>query len=311
MTNSVGIIGNYNIDIVIGNVKEPPRWDTEIMADRFERRVAGTAGYMVLALHGLGIPSVILSTIGKDESGQFLLQALQQKGLEVEGVVQLPDQQTPTSYVIVHKDGSRAIISVSGAHDHFGLRVYHAKKYLLESCREIVICGTYLLPEFSVREAVEVAKEQRELGKKIYFDPSWDPNGWKEETREQTYHLLQHVDVFMPNETEICHLTGKADWQSAVSVVSRYCGEIVVKLGAEGAAVLKDGQLTRMHWDNKVEVMDTTGAGDMFDMGYLLASRRGESMEYRLRFANELASAVISQKDRENYPSLEQIESKL
>ncbi len=299
----VGIVGNFNLDIVIGGLEEQPKWDTEVMAQGIEKRVAGTAGYMALALHSLGLRPVILSSVGEDQDGSFLLEQLDQLGIETSGVVTLKGSQTPTSFVIVHKDGSRAIVSVSGAHDEFGLDMYNEKKGLLSHNEEVVICGNFLLPKFTVVDALEVAIEQKKLGKKIYFDPSWDPHGWKVETRENTLKLIKYVDVCLLNETEICHLTNELDWKKAVKIVGQYCDEVVVKLGEKGAAVFVGGELHTAK-GYTVPVVDTTGAGDTFDMGYLYASRKGWSFERRLDFANKIASILISQKTREKYPQL-------
>lgn len=310
MARPVGIIGNYNIDMIIGSVSEMPRWDTEIMAQRFEQRIAGTAGYMALALHGMEIPSVIISSVGQDEYGRFLLDVLRERGLETAGVVPLADQQTCVGFVVVHQDGVRAIVTVSGAHDHFDWEMYQSRKHLLADCAEIVLCGTYLLPRFSLEESLRAAVELKALGKKIYFDPSWDPHGWQPQTVDKTLALLKHVDVFMPNETEICHLTGKTDWMDALSLVSRFCNEVVVKLGPNGAAVCRNGALTMVEGQS-VRPVDTTGAGDVFDMGYLYASRLSLPYAERLRFANRVASLVIAQKDRTAYPTLDQINAQV
>lgn len=299
----VGIVGNFNLDIVIGGLEEKPKWDTEVMAQGYEKRVAGTAGYMALALHSLGVRPVILSSVGEDEDGRFLLEQLDQLGIETDGIVALKGSQTPTSFVIVHQDGSRAIVTVSGAHDEFGLDMYQEKKGLLADSKEVVICGNFLLPKFTVVDALEVAIEQKRLGKKIYFDPSWDPSGWKAETRKKTLELIKKVDVCLLNETEICHLTNEPDWKKAVKMVSQYCDEVVVKLGENGSAVFAGGELHTAK-GYTVPVVDTTGAGDTFDMGYLYASRKGWSYERRLDFANKIASIIISQKTRENYPQL-------
>ncbi|HET7627046.1 MAG TPA: carbohydrate kinase family protein [Bacillales bacterium] len=296
--NPVGIIGNYNVDTVIGKVKEAPHWDAEIEAESFETRVAGTAGYMAIALHALGVKANIISSIGNDDQGKFLIRELETRGLATEGIVCVENTITPNGFVIVHENGSRAIVSVSGAHDAFGLSIYHAKKELLDVCDDVVICGTYLLPKFSPIEAVVVAKEQQSLGKRVYFDPSWDPSGWTEKRKSQTFHLLQFVDVFMPNETEICHLTNTSEWQKGLDIVKKYCGEVVVKLGANGAAVMKDGELIQVPPSHETDVVDTTGAGDIFDMGYLFARRQEKPLSNCLRFANEVSATVISSHNR-------------
>ncbi|MFQ3544543.1 PfkB family carbohydrate kinase [Halobacillus rhizosphaerae] len=301
--NPVGIIGNFNLDIVVGGLEARPAWDSEVMAEGYERRVAGTAGYMAMALQALGLQPVILSSIGQDSEGAYLLEELQRMDIPADGIVTLENHQTPTSFVIVHKDGSRAIVSVLGAHHEFGNEMYKQKQHLLSSCEEVMICGNYLLPKFTVVDALEAAIEQKKQGKKIYFDPSWDPHGWKEATKKNTLELIKHVDVCLLNETEICHLTAEDDWKKAIKILGNYCHEVVVKLGGKGAAALVDGEVHTVE-GYQVPVVDTTGAGDTFDMGYLFANRKAWPVEKKLDFANKMASIIISQESRETYPNL-------
>lgn len=303
----VGLVGNFNLDIMIKNVLVAPQFDREILADQYELRIAGTAGYMALVLNSMGVNPVIISTIGKDYYGDFLIDELSKKGITTEGIEPIEGYQTPVGFVITKQNGERAIVSVSGAHDSFSLNNYRENKHQLEECTDIVICGNYLLPNFTVKEAIEVAKEQRALGKRIYFDPSWDPNGWKTETRKDTFELLKHIDVFMMNESEVCHLTKEDNWEEAAKVISLYCNEIIIKLGSKGSAALIHGELIQVSAKGNVSVYDTTGAGDVFDMGYLVASRKNYSTKEALEFASHLAGLVIAQEKGRKYPTTEDV----
>ncbi|TGA98329.1 carbohydrate kinase family protein [Sporolactobacillus shoreae] len=306
--DSVGIVGNFNLDVVISSVDHLPDWDEEVMADSYERRVAGTAGYMGMALNALKVPSVIISSIGDDGNGKYLIDQLNSHEISTNGLVSIPNSMTPTSFVIVNELGDRGIVSVTGAHNKFSMEIYQTKKELLNSCREIVICGNYLLPGFSVFDAVKVAKEQKANGKLIYFDPSWDPNGWKEVTRQGTLNLLKYIDVFLLNETELYHLTQLNNLNASLKYLGKFCNEIIVKLGEKGSAALVNEKIFTVP-AFKVSAIDTIGAGDIFDMGYLYAARKKMSVNQRLEFAGKMASLVISQKTRESYPGIKQIKS--
>lgn len=303
MHRPIGIVGNFNADLVVGPVKRLPVWDEEVMATGATLSVAGTAGYMALAAHALGLEPRIVSTIGDDQTGRALMTGLADRGIPQEGVVVLQGEPTPIGVVIVGPGGKRCIVSVNGAHDRMDLEVYRSRHQFVAPCAEVVICGTYLLPKLGLGEAMEVALNARSKGQLVVFDPSWDPADWPEENRRATLDLLAHVDVYTPNDAEILRLTEAANWEDALRQVGRICSEVVVKRGAAGSAALVDGELYGAP-ALAVEAVDTIGAGDTFDMGYLWARRQGWPVTRRLAFANALAGIVVSGSDRATFPDV-------
>jgi ribokinase len=300
----MGIVGNFNADLVVGPVTHMPSWDEEVLAGGYHIWTAGTAGYMALAIHALGIEPRIVSAIGDDQIGRTLLDDLAMRSIPTDGIAVLPGERTPLGIVVVGPEGKRGIISYNGAHDRMDLGAYAASRDWLTACSELIICGTFLLPRLGLPEAAVIAREARKRGQLAVFDPSWDPAGWPEPTRRGTLALLEQIDVFLPNEAELRALTGATSWQEGLQLVGRLCPEVVLKRGSDGAVALVQGQVTEVPAE-AVKVADTIGAGDCFDMGYLWARRQGWPVAHRLRFANALAGLVVSSADRSRFPDLQ------
>ena len=165
-----------------------------------------------------------------------------------------------------------------------------------------------MLPRFGPADALPYARKLRERGQLVAFDPSWDPAGWTAETRAGTLALLSEIDVYLPNEPELLHLTGAADLDSAVTQVAALAGEVVVKRGAGGALYAR-GDVRIAVPGFPVEAVNTIGAGDVFDAAYLYARRQGWPPEQRLCYANALAAMVVSQRGTRVYPDADAVDA--
>ncbi len=297
----MAIVGNLNVDLWIQTVERFPAWDEELLVQSARVELAGTAGYLMLACQGLGIPPITVSTVGDDLFGRFLQDQLQARGFTSDGIEVLDGQETPLSLIFVGEDGRRSILSTLGAHKFMNLQVVRRHDQQLARCNEVFLCGNYLLPQLAPGNLVDYARELRAREQSVVFDPSWDPRGWSEQTRRDTYQLLAEVDVYLPNEEELTHLTGQADWRAALRDVVARAGEVVLKRGADGAVYASaDGWIEVPGFS--VDAVNTIGAGDVFDVGYLYARRRHWSPKQRLEFACALAALVVAQTGGRSYP---------
>lgn len=299
----LALVGNLNVDLWVRPVERFPARDEEVVIDSARLELAGTAGYALLACRGLGIDVVVVSTVGDDALGEYLLGAIERLDIPKFGVEILPGEETSLGMVFIAPDGSRSILSTVGAHQHMSLEVVHRHDAEVAKCGEVFLCGNYLLPQFAPSQVVEYASEARRRGQIVVFDPSWDPSGWGEDTRRGTRELLRMVDIYMPNVEELKHLTGRADWREAVVAVADLPREMVVKRGPEGATYVRAGE-----WVDvpafAVNAINTIGAGDVFDVGYLYGRRMGWSSRRRLEFAAALAAMVVAQPGARRYPSV-------
>jgi len=303
-SRSIAIVGNLNVDQVVATVERFPEWNEELIIESSTLQVAGTAGYLALTAQGLGIDPLVVSTIGDDANGSFLTSSLRAAGIRTDGVSCLPGQETSLGIIFVGAQGQRSILTVLGAHREMTVDIAHQHDRLVRTCAEVILCGMYLLPQFTARHVTEYARMLRERGQVVVFDPSWDPAGWTPQTRAETLALLSHVDIYLPNDQEVCSLMGTATVDEAVAAIGAGPAEIVVKCGAEGARHYADGSVTVVE-ALPVAPHNTIGAGDIFDLGYLYARRQGWAIVDRLRFANALAGAVIVQEGARTYPGVD------
>ncbi|ACZ41062.1 PfkB domain protein [Thermobaculum terrenum ATCC BAA-798] len=307
LSRPLAIVGNLNVDLWVRTVSRFPRWDEELVVDSAQMVLAGTAGYIMLAAKGLGIPTFTISTIGNDAFGRFLLEEMKNHGLSCEGVIVMEGEETSLGIIFVGDKGQRGILSTLGAHSKMDLTLVRSRDSLISSCEEIFLCGNYLLPLMSPSHIQDFAKELQERGQIVFFDPSWDPSGWTDVTRKSTYSLLQHVDVYLPNQEELLHLTAKNSLDEALQEIRpRIAGEAVIKMGERGALYINKSE--EIYFEGfRVEAVNTVGAGDVFDLGYLYARRCGWPPYQRLQFACALAAMVISQHRDRQYPKLSEV----
>ena len=297
----LAIVGNLNVDQWIGPIDRFPAWDEELLVDSVRIELAGTAGYLLLACRGLGLDAFIVSTIGDDLFGAHVQAELARLGADSSGVDVIAGQETCLGVIFVGPNGERSILASLGAHALMNVAAAERHDRRVSECAEVFLCGAYVLPRLRPADLLPYARALRARGQLVVFDPSWDPSGWGEATRRGTLDLLSEVDVYLPNDVELMRLTGTTDLDAALDVVANTPGEMVVKRGAEGALYVKKGERAAAP-GFAVDAVNTIGAGDVFDAGYLYARRQGWPPERRLRFACALAAMVVAQTGTRSYP---------
>ena len=301
LTLPIAIVGNLNVDQIVSTVRRFPDWDEELIVESSHLELAGTAGYLAATARGLGMAPFVISTVGDDSQAAFLREEMQAAGIDDSGIVTIPGTSTCLGIIFVGDTGQRAILTVLGAHKEMSVAVAERFEEQVAACPEVFLCGSYLLPRFTPKHAAGYARDLRERGHTVVFDPSWDPGGWQGQTRTETLRLLQHVDLFMPNEEELCRLTGTTSWQAGVTALDGFSGQVIVKRGERGAVSVTGDEVVEVPGLPAVAV-NTIGAGDTFDMGFLYARRKGWGTSNCLEFACAIAAHVISQRGARVYP---------
>jgi sugar/nucleoside kinase (ribokinase family) len=120
----------------------------------------------------------------------------------------------------------------------------------------------------------------RALGLTISLDTNWDPTG----TWGGVLDLLPLVNVFLPNEAEAKALTAAENADEAATRLQVRVETAAIKLGKEGALGISHGQKVRVP-SIPVSIVDTVGAGDTFDAGFLYGYLNGWPLEKSLRLA--------------------------
>lgn len=294
------LVGNVNVDVLLGPLQPWPTPGTETVVDDYELRVGGAAGNTALALMALGLQPTVVATVGDDAFGSWLQEQLGPGGAQLERVA----GSTALTVGLTHPDGQRTFVS------HLGHLVQHPEEGLaaaLATCQPgdlLLLCGYFLMPGLRAA-ALELVGEARRRGVITLLDTGWPSEGWTDAVKREFFALAAAVDAVSPNREELLAASGEGDLALALAAPELRGSRVIVKLGADGAALVESaGQRDEplMVAAPKVSVVDTVGAGDTFNAGLLAGLQRGLTWGEALRPAVAAASLAISSRPR-RYPS--------
>jgi sugar/nucleoside kinase (ribokinase family) len=221
------------------------------------------------------------SCIGGDPLGKFCVDRLVESGVDVSGVKSLPDKTTGVT-VILPLAKNRQILTYPGT--SFDLQYTHLDLDYLKSAAHFHLSSFFLLRALRP-DLPELFRRMKQAGLTTSLDTNDDPeNLWANDVTS----VLQSVDVFLPNEQEACKLVGTGDLDTALDSLSRLVPIVIIKRGAQGA-IAKRGK-DRFHAVSlSVQPVDTVGAGDSFNAGFLHKFIRGADIQDCLEYGNAIA----------------------
>jgi sugar/nucleoside kinase (ribokinase family) len=273
------VLGDVNPDLVLhGGDVTPAFGQAERLVDEARLTVGGSGAILACGAARLGLRVAIVGVVGDDLFGAFMRERLVERGVDVSGLVVDPELPTGLT-VVLSGDTDRAILTSLGTIS--ALRAQMIDQKVLASARHVHV-SSFFLQRGLVPDLPELFAEVHASGATTSLDPNWDPSeGWDGGLGD----LLASVDVLMPNEMEATRLAHTSDLEIAIAVLRQHVTTVVVKAGDRGAvAVGSGGRATAPAL--RVAAVDTTGAGDSFDAGFLAATLGGESLERCLAIAN-------------------------
>ena len=294
------VIGSLNIDMVM-KVDHMPTAGETILCDGMKLVAGGKGANQACAAGRLGTDVTMLGAIGNDSHGEMQRDSLQRSGVDVSGLITKESVSTGTAFITVNKEGNNSIVVVQGANAQFTPEDIEAHRDLLEEC-EIVILQLEI-PMDTVLYAVKLA---RTLGKTVILDPAPVPEHFPEE-------LYQYVDIIKPNESELSRLTGIADAQNhleeAVQIVKDHgVKNVLVTLGGDGVYLDTENEPPVHIPAKKVNVVDTTAAGDSFTAALAAMLLEGKTLKEAAEFANQVSAIVVTREGaQDSIPTLQEV----
>jgi sugar/nucleoside kinase (ribokinase family) len=287
----ITVIGNVNIDWIMGPVTPWPKPGTEIWVPHSELRVGGAAGNAAFALKAMGAPYRIVASVGNDMFGRWLAQAF---GAAARRWPVAP-VATTASVGITYPNGERTFFTSAGHLDRLSLGDVMGQLPKRARAGEVaLLLGGFLSPPLLGRYEALLAQLRR-IGFAIALDPSWPPQGWAK-MRRRVAAWLSACDHVLLNEAESCALSGEDSVAKAGPWIERRArpgATVIIKQGPRGASAWQDGRKARAVAP-RVKVVDTIGAGDVFDAAYLRARCLGAGLAEALSEGVRVASAVVS-----------------
>jgi sugar/nucleoside kinase (ribokinase family) len=277
------IFGDANPDLVLhGGDVVPAFGQAEHLVDAATLTVGGSGAILACGAAKLGLRVAISAVVGDDLFGRFMRDALSQAGVDTNGIGVDETMQTGIT-VVLSGSNDRAILTMPGT--LASLRSELIDGSLLARARHVHVSSYYL--QTGLAPALPgLFDEIHAAGATTSLDPNWDPTGvWNGGLLE----LLPKVDVFLPNAMEATRSAHTSDLEGAVRALAARARLVVVKNGDRGAIAGEGDALYRVD-GVLTQAVDTTGAGDSFDAGFLAAWLNGEPVDVALAIANACGS---------------------
>jgi sugar/nucleoside kinase (ribokinase family) len=291
-TPIIYVVGNVNVDLIMGPLAQWPKVGTEVVLPHSDIRIGGGTGNAALALQALGAHHRLLSTVGEDIFGQWL-----QAGFDPDFATWIVKPcRTTISTGIVDPGGERTFLTSQGHLAAFTLedalqliprRAAPGDLLLLEGC----FLNPLLLERF---EALLDAAVER--GFTLALDTGWPPDGWSPALQARVLGWAARFDHLLLNEIEVLGLSGERSSMAALAklrVALKPAATLVMKRGVAGASGFRGGERVEVAAP-PVTVIDTIGAGDVFNAGYLAALVQGADLGPALEAGVAAASMAIS-----------------
>jgi len=275
----VTIAGELNLDLILYGLPEQLPPERELLADRMMLTLGSSSAIVAHNLAALGSRVGFQSRIGDDALGQIALDRLQQSGVDVSLVRRVPGSTTTGLTVILHHAAWRNILTYAGTIAETSWQDLDLD-YLADS-RHFHFSSYYLQRALRPRVG-ELFQLLKSKGLTISLDTNDDPDDrWEGGLHE----VLRFVDVFLLNEREACKAAGTDDLEAAIYKLSKLVPLVVVKLGRKGAMAQRGNERFASPAQEVVAV-DTVGAGDSFDAGFLHQYVRGADLPTCLASGN-------------------------
>jgi sugar/nucleoside kinase (ribokinase family) len=261
------VIGEINVDLVFKNCQALPSPGREVLAEDFIMAPGSSSMICAMGLARLGNSVAFHGKLGADSWGDYCLDALHAAGIDIASV--RPDAALRTGATVsLSTPQDRALVTFPGAID--ALRADEVSDALLASADHLHVSSYYL--QRALRpDCRKLLARARSAGLSTSLDPGFDPQqAWAPDLLD----TLTEVDLFLPNELELAAITGHDDVLAGLRSLDNGHTQTVVKRGQLGCAALEHGHLLQVP-AFAVDPIDSTGAGDSFDAGFLHAWLRG------------------------------------
>ena len=251
----------------------------------------GSAGNTAAGVAALGGRAGFIGQVAPDELGAFYRHDLTSAGVEFTTPAADVGAPTARSMILVTPDGHRTMNTFLGAAQHLPTAALDEQQ-IAQS--KILYLEGYLwdpeTPRYAMLRAIEVA---RQAGRKVAFTLS--DTFCVDRHRDGFNALLdeRRIDILFANQAEIEALAGVPHLDTAVAAVKDKVETLVVTRSEDGALATRNGQRADVPAEPIANLVDTTGAGDLFAAGFLLGEARGLSLETSLRLGAICAAEVI------------------
>jgi len=255
------IIGEINPDILLRGADVVPVFgQVEKMVDAADLTIGSSSVITACGAARLGLKVAFIGVVGDDVYGRFMLTAMQERSIDISHCLIDPTLQTGFTVILAKPDGDRAMLTYAGT--IATLQPEQVNRELLRQTRHLHV-GSYFLLD-GLRDGLpDLFAAAQARGVTTSLDTNWDPR-----EQWQAGSILPHCDVLLPNAVEAQKLADCDTLDDSLTRLAEIIPTLAVKLGADGGLVVQGDERVQKR-PFPVKVIDTVGAGDSFNAGFL------------------------------------------
>lgn len=282
------VLGEVNPDLILsGEHVEPVFGQVERMVDTADLTVGGSGAIFACGAARLGLRTAMVGLVGDDTFGAFMIDQLRRRGVDTDGIIVSGTVSTGLT-VILSRGEDRAMLTHPGAMS--AMTADMVDRSLLARARHLHVTS-YFMQRALQPGLPDLLAAFRAGGGTVSVDTNYDPAQRWDDGIEA---VLRQTDVVLPNEAEALALSGRPDVPAAAAALTGLVPTVVVKLGQRGAYACRGNETVTVP-SPPSEPVDTTGAGDSFDAGYLYAWLAGLPLRQCLELAVACGSLSVRQ----------------
>ncbi len=303
MGKNIVVVGSSNTDMII-QVPRIPKPGETVLGGKFSIAAGGKGANQAVAAARAGGRVTFVARVGSDVFGERAIDAFAEDGIDIQYVIREPSAPSGVALIYVDTDGENSIAVASGANAYLSpADVRAAEKAIATADILLVQLET---PISTVQAAAEMAASR---GVKVILNPA--------PAQHLPDELLKNLAFLTPNESEAELLTGVRvtsieEAQIAADILLRRgVSNVIITLGAAGALVANNNVVRHVP-GFKVDPVDTTAAGDVFNGALAVAIAEDLPVEQAVRFANAAAALSVTRPGAQpSAPHRQEIEAKM
>jgi sugar/nucleoside kinase (ribokinase family) len=293
------VAGEINPDLIISGDVVPEFGQVEKLVDTFNLTIGSSSVIFACGAARLGLRVAFVGVCGDDVFGNFMLEKMRERNIDVGNVIIKKEGQTGFS-VILSRESDRAILTYPGLIPDLGAE--DIPDLLLHQSKHLHVASYFLQTKLRP-DLPALFRKAREFGLSTSLDTNYDPS----EEWAGLDKLLPATNVFLPNEKEAVSISGEPNVEMAAKKLAANVEVLAVKMGKVGAMGVNEKQILKVP-SISVKVIDTVGAGDSFDAGFVFGYLNNWGLEKTLKLAC-VCGALSTQKagGTEGQPGLDEV----
>lgn len=222
------VIGDLNVDLIVNDIKGILKKGSEVNAGNHLLDIGGSGGIFSAVLSGLGVRTYIISKIGSDFFGEYLIKRLRDHGTEIENILVEKDKETGVTINLSYPEDKIQVSSLNLIKE-FNIKDIDLNG--LDNIKHVHFSSYYMMDGLKENYESIISTIRKKFGDVTFsMDTNDDPSGkWN----NSIYDLLPDIDIFMINEKESLHITKKHSIIEALKKLGNITKTVVIKLGEE------------------------------------------------------------------------------